>query len=203
MRGTFPEEPPMSASSACRPAPRPAPRAMVVARDTRELHAGLVTLMPELRGRAMRLCGDPALADDIVQDTIERALRFADQYERGTNLRAWAFQILFSVFVTRWRRRRRERNALENLASDPCAWTVPVGFTAPDRGPGGLTPSTQRKLDALPEGFRAVIVMVDIEQRSYRDAARELGVPVGTVMSRLHRGRKILAAELAGERDAA
>jgi RNA polymerase sigma-70 factor (ECF subfamily) len=174
-----------------------------VARDARELGLGLVQLVPELRARALRLCSDRAGADDIVQDTVERALRFADQYERGTNLRAWAFQILFSVFVTRWRRRRRERNALENLATDPCAWTVPAGFTAPDRGPGALTRSTQRKLDALPEGFRAVLVMVDIEQRSYRDAARELGVPVGTVMSRLHRGRKLLAAELASERDAA
>ena len=151
----------------------------------------------------MRLCGERPAADDIVQDAVERALRFADQYQRGTNLRAWAFQILFSVFVTRWRRRRRERNALENLGSDPCAWTVPTGFTPPDRGAGALTASTRRKLDALPEGFRAVVVMVDLEERTYRDAARELGVPVGTVMSRLHRGRKLLAAQMADERDAA
>ena len=187
------------------PAPHSAPtmRAPVVARDARELHAGLVTLMPELRGRAMRLSGDPAAADDIVQDTIERALRFGDQYQRGTNLRAWAFQILFSVFVTRWRRRRRDRRAMENLAADPCAWTVPNGFTAPDCGMGSLTPSTRAKLDALPEGFRAVIVMVDLQDRSYREAASELGVPVGTVMSRLHRARKVLAAQMQAERDAA
>jgi RNA polymerase sigma-70 factor (ECF subfamily) len=178
-------------------------RPAVVARDTRELAAGLVALVPELRARALRLCGDRATADDVVQDTIERALRFADQYERGTNLRAWSCQVLFSVFVTRWRRRRRERTALEKLAVDPCAWTVPTSFVAPDAGRGSLTPSTQRKLDALPEGFRAVVVMVDIEQRSYRDAARELGVPVGTVMSRLHRGRKLLAAQMAGEQEAA
>ena len=193
-------------ASAARPSPSPAApqrRPAVVARDTGELHAGLVQLIPELRARAMRLCGDRAAAEDIVQDAVERALRFADQYQRGTNLRAWAFQILFSVFVTRWRRRRRERNALENLATDPCAWTVPTGFTTPDRGPGALTASTQRKLDALPEGFRAVLVMVDLEQRTYRDAAKELGVPVGTVMSRLHRGRKLLAAQMAEERDAA
>jgi RNA polymerase sigma-70 factor, ECF subfamily len=193
-------------ASARHPIPSPAAparRPAVIAHDTRELHSGLVELVPELRARAMRLCGERAAADDIVQDAIERALRFADQYERGTNLRAWAFQILFSVFVTRWRRRRRERNALENLASDPCAWTVQTGFVRPDAGPGSLTASTRRKLDALPEGFRAVVVMVDLEQRSYRDAARELGVPVGTVMSRLHRGRKLLAAQMASERDAA
>ncbi len=181
----------------------PPRRAPVVANDTRELHAGLVALVPELRSRAMRLCGEPSAADDIVQDTLERALRFADQYQRGTNLRAWAFQILFSVFVTRWRRRRRDRNAVENLAADPCAWTRPAAFTAPDAGWGSLTASTRRKLDALPDGFRAVIVMVDLQERSYREAARELGVPVGTVMSRLHRGRKLLAAQLESERDAA
>ena len=110
---------PAPASAAARPSPSPAApqrRPAVVARDTRELHAGLVELIPELRARAMRLCSDRAAAEDIVQDTVERAIRFEDQYQRGTNLRAWAFQILFSVFVTRWRRRRRERNALENLA---------------------------------------------------------------------------------------
>jgi RNA polymerase sigma-70 factor (ECF subfamily) len=181
----------------------PTRRPAVVARDVRQLHAGLVALIPELRSRAVRLCGNRATADDVVQDTIERALRFADQYERGTNLRAWAQQILFSVFVTRWRRVRRERKALEHLASDPCAWTLPNSFTAPDAGRGALTQSTLRKLEALPEGFRAVVVMVDIESRSYRDAAKELGVPVGTVMSRLHRGRKLLAAQMESERDAA
>jgi RNA polymerase sigma-70 factor, ECF subfamily len=189
-------------ASASVPAPAPK-RPMVVAHDARELHAGLVALVPELRARAMRLCGDRAAADDVVQDSIERAIRFADQYERGTNLRAWAFQILFSVFVTKWRRRRRERNALQNLASDPCAWTVPTAFGSPDTGKGALTRSTLRKLQALPEGFRAVLVMVDLEDRTYREAARELGVPVGTVMSRLHRGRKLLAAQMADERDAA
>src|SRR4051794_4603955 len=69
----------------------------IVAHDLSSLQNGLVTLVPELRGRACRLCGDPVTAEDIVQDTIERALRFAKQYEKGTNLRAWVYQILFSV----------------------------------------------------------------------------------------------------------
>jgi RNA polymerase sigma-70 factor (ECF subfamily) len=188
-------------SNPCRTAPQRRPP--VVARDTAELRAGVAELIPELRARALRLSGEPATADDITQDTVERALRFAHQYQRGTNLRAWAFQILFSVFVTRWRRRRRERNALENLATDPHAWTVPTGFTPPDRGAGSLSVSTRRKLDALPEGFRTALVLVDLEERSYRDAARALGIPVGTVMSRLHRARKLLAAQMVDERDAA
>jgi len=181
--------------------PSTSKRPPLVAHDTAELHAGLAALVPELRARAMRLCGDPAGADDIVQDSVERALRFADQYQRGTNLRAWTFQILFSVFVTRWRRRRRDRAAIENLGTDPCAWTQPAGFAAPDAG--SLLRATQRKLDALPAGFRAVLVMVDLEDRTYREAAKELGVPVGTVMSRLHRGRRLLAAQMEEERGAA
>ncbi len=180
-------------------APRRPP---IAAHDLRGLKAGLVALVPELRARAARLTGDRVAADDLVQDTVERALRFAEQYERGTNLRAWAYQILFSVFVTRYRRMRRERNALRHLAADPCAWTVPQPFAPPDLG-APLMPSTQAKLDSLPEGFRQVVVLVDLEEKSYREAASELGVPVGTVMSRLHRGRRILAGKMEVELEAA
>lgn len=170
-------------------------RTTLVAHDLESLGRGLVELVPELRGRACRLCGDPTTADDIVQDTVERALKFAKQYERGTNLRAWVYQILFSVFITRYRRARRDKNALRNLASDPCAWTMPERFCAPDAA-ASLTPTTQGKLDALPETFRAVLKLVDLDELTYREAANELGVPVGTVMSRLHRGRKLLASQM-------
>lgn len=168
----------------------------IVAHDMVTFQRGLGQLVPELTGRATRLCGDRATADDLVQDTVERALKFAAQYQKGTNLRAWVYQILFSVFITRYRRARREKNALKHLASDPCAWTIPTGFASPEAA-ASLTRSTRAQLDALPHGFRAVLVLVDIEQLSYRDAAEELGVPVGTVMSRLHRGRRLLADRMA------
>ncbi len=186
---------PAAPASAVRLSAERQTRSPLVAKDLASLKAGLVELVPELRGRACRLAGDPTTAEDIVQDTVERALKFAAQYERGTNLRAWVYQILFSVFVTRYRRCRREKNALRSLASDPCAWTTPERFASPETG-ASLTPTTKNKLAALPETFRAVLELVDLDELTYREAAAELGVPVGTVMSRLHRGRKLLASQL-------
>ncbi len=178
-------------------APSPLRRAPLLAGDLKAIERGLTEMVPELRVRARRLASDATVADDLVQDTIERALRFEAQYVRGTNLRAWAYQILFSVFVTRYRRARRERSALRVLSSDPCAWTIPDAFASIDaRAP--LMPKTREEIDALPGGFRAVVVLVDLEDHSYREAAARLGLPVGTVMSRLHRGRKLLASRLTG-----
>lgn len=181
----------MTAAAADRPNRTP-----LVATDMTSFRRGLTELVPELRGRACRLAGNPATAEDIVQDTIERALRFAAQYERGTNLRAWVYQILFSVFVTRYRRTRRERNALRVLTTDPCAWTLPEAFAATPEREASLSPRTRTTFEALPESFRAVLQLVDLDELTYREAAVELGVPVGTVMSRLHRGRKLLASQL-------
>lgn len=168
--------------------------------DTRHVVSRLAELLPDLHARALRLSGDGSVANDITQDTLERAMRFADHYEPGSNLRAWTFQILFNVFVSRWRRHRRERRAIEALSNDPDAWPHPANFASPDSGAGALLPSMCRKLDALPPGFRSAVVLVDLESFSYRDAARALGVPVGTVMSRLHRGRKLLAEQMATDR---
>jgi len=180
-----------------RPVPTPSIGRRAAAGD---FLAGLVELAPDLRARALRLSGDCAMANDIAQDALERAIRFADRYQPGTNLRAWAFQILFNVFVTRWRRTRREQRILERLAGDPLSWTRPVDLAMTGSGEGSLLPSARRKLDSLPEVFRAAVDLVDLQRRSYRQAARELRVPVGTVMSRLHRGRKLLAVQMAADR---
>ena len=154
-----------------------------------ELRAGLRTHWPELYRRALRLARNESVAQDVLQDTLERALRFERQYEPNSNLRAWLQRILLSVFVTRCRRHRRERRALEMLTSDPCAWTVADGPCAYV----GLSPTVERALHALPPRFREAVELVDIIDMSYRDAAEIIGVPLGTVMSRLHRGRRMLA----------
>lgn len=165
-----------------------------------ELRRGLVALRSELLGRAMRLTHSSTAAEDLVQDTVERALKFESHYLEGTNVRAWVHQILFSVFITRCRRARRERKALGWLGTDPCAWTTPDAM-APAMIE--VSPGVQRALDALPAAFRKVVELVDLEEMTYRDAADQIGVPVGTVMSRLHRGRKLLATELAPAADLA
>lgn len=157
-----------------------------------EFSAELMQHLPALRARALKLCTNRTDAQDLVQDTIERALRFEQSYQQGTNLRAWAQQVLFSVFVTRCRRRRRERRALDFLTSDPCAWTRPESRPAMQR----LSPAVETALNDLPPNFAAVVKMVDLSELSYKDAADQLEIPVGTVMSRLFRARKLLAAKL-------
>jgi RNA polymerase sigma-70 factor (ECF subfamily) len=157
-----------------------------------ELRTELSLLRPELLARALRFARCPSRADDLVQDTMLRALRFEGQYRPGTNLRAWVMQILRSVFLTQCRRNRREQKALGNLLRDPCAWLHQDGPAAM----GALSPTPARALASLASGYQEVVRLVDIEGLSYREAASELEVPVGTVMSRLHRGRRLLAALL-------
>lgn len=148
--------------------------------------------LPRLRAHARRLCSREADANDLVQDTLLRALVYEHRFEQGSNLRAWLRQIQLSIFVSSYRRGRREKRALEKLAFDPCSWVHPD-----DAGPlPALGHGLEVALRALPEGFRRVVELVDLEGYEYRDAAQALGVPVGTVMSRLHRARKLLGHRL-------
>ncbi|MEZ4442776.1 MAG: sigma-70 family RNA polymerase sigma factor [Polyangiaceae bacterium] len=157
-----------------------------------EVRQGLAALRPDLYARALRLTRSPAQADDVVQETMLRALRFEGQYRAGTNLRAWVGQVLMSVFLTQCRRKKRERKALDNLHRDPCAWLKKDAKTQMK----SLTKRPESALASLPEGYREAVRLVDIHDLSYREAAEKLDVPVGTIMSRLHRGRKLLAAQL-------
>jgi RNA polymerase sigma-70 factor (ECF subfamily) len=153
----------------------------------------------DLFARALRFCRNRDDAEDLVQETTLRALRFGASYEAGSNARAWLFRIMFSVFVSDCRRRRRQQRAFDALRDDPNAWLKPVtepAFTA-------LLPPLEGALSGLPPSFAAVIELVDLEQLSYREAAQRLNVPVGTVMSRLHRGRRALAAVVAQPAQAA
>src|SRR6188474_1938083 len=159
-----------------------------------EVRARLTELLPQLRLRALKLCRDRDAADDLLQETALRALSFESSYQADTNLKAWLHQILFSVFITRCRRRRRNGRFLTEHSADPNLWCT---SSEPARPNEGLSPPVQRAIRALPVHFGQVVVLVDLQEMSYGEAAAELGVPIGTVMSRLHRGRKLLVGALA------
>jgi RNA polymerase sigma-70 factor (ECF subfamily) len=156
------------------------------------LSQALVAMRRELFSHAWRLTRSQAHAEDLVQDTVERALRFEDHFQQGTNLRAWVHQIMANLFFSRCRQLRRETRALQVLTTDPCAWTR----TAPEPVRPELSRATRRAIDALPAPFQSTVVLIDLMDYSYQAAADELGVPLGTVMSRLHRGRRLLAEAL-------
>jgi RNA polymerase sigma-70 factor, ECF subfamily len=158
-----------------------------------EVRSKLPELLPQLRLRALKLCRDRDVADELLQETALRALSFESSYRSDTNLKAWLYQVLFSVFVTRCRRRRRSNRFIAEHAADPNLW---CGEREHERPNEGLSPPVQRAIQALPKQFGQVLVLVDLRDLSYSEAAEELGVPIGTVMSRLHRGRRLLAGTL-------
>ena len=164
--------------------------------NTNDIGTLLVGLRRELLSHASRLAGNTSQAEDIVQETLLRALRFEDHFEKGTNLRAWTHQILINVARGNGRRHQRECKALQALSNDPCSWTTTASNDQPNELQTGLCPSTQRAIDRVPQPYRATLLHIDVEGLSYRDAATHLGIPIGTVMSRLNRGRKLLAKTL-------
>ncbi|HEX5661830.1 MAG TPA: sigma-70 family RNA polymerase sigma factor [Polyangiales bacterium] len=156
-----------------------------------------------LYGAAMRLTRDANEAQDLVQDALVRAYRFQHHFEPGTNLKAWLLRILTNTFINHYRRHVRERRVLDTEEG------VPVGDGVMSRAAmRGLTDSTavaqegllrseiSGALDNLPEDYRLMIVLADVEELSYKEIAETVGVPIGTVMSRLHRARKLMQKQL-------
>ena len=145
-------------------------------------------------GTAMRLTRSRDEAEDLVQEAVLRAWMFFDRFEEGTNARAWLNRILVNTFINGYRRRRREHDVLAQVQAGLAreAW-LPASHHAPGEELGD---EVQAALATLPREFRDVLVLVDRDETSYRDAARKLRCPIGTVMSRLHRARRALQARL-------
>lgn len=157
-------------------------------------------------GAALRLTRDPVDAEDLVQDAMLRAYRFYDRFESGTNLRAWLLRILTNTFINRFRRASRERDVLEGQDADPVGDGVMSraamrGLTDPvgDAQRRLLAGEIQAALDELPEDYRLVVLLADVEELSYREIAEVVGCPIGTVMSRLHRARRLMQGRLADQ----
>lgn len=142
-------------------------------------------------------------AEDLVQDTIVKAMRARDQFEPGSNLKAWLLRILTNTFINRYRRGGLERELIDGPDADSLTegWvgaTTLRGMRDPESVV--LAPLVEaevgRALDELPAEFRIAVVLSDIEELSYKEIADAMGCPIGTVMSRLYRGRKMLQGKL-------
>ncbi len=159
-------------------------------------------LLRELYGAALRLTRNPSDAEDLVQDTYLRAYRAFDSFEEGTNLRAWLYRILTNAFINQYRKRQRQPQTVsedelpewylyDRLAEQDAEASAEAQVleSLPDE-------DVQRALADLPEQFRLAVLLADVEGFSYREIADILEVPIGTVMSRLHRGRRALEKRL-------
>ena len=156
-----------------------------------------------LYGVSCRMTKSSAEAEDLVQDTVVKAMRAREQFTPGTNLKAWLLRILTNTFINRYRRGGLERDLFEGPDADSLTdgWVGANTMRAMrDPETQALSPlveaEVQRALDDLPDEFRLAVVLSDIEELSYKEIAEAMGCPIGTVMSRLHRGRRMLQKTL-------
>jgi len=156
--------------------------------------------LSQLYGAALRLTRNPADAEELVQETFLRAFRAFNQFEEGTNLKAWLYKILTNTFISSYRKKQREPQTVPAEANED--------FSLYDRlVEANMTPEAEildripdeevkKALESIPEQFRTAVLLADVEGFSYQEIADITGVAIGTVMSRLHRGRKALQRAL-------
>jgi RNA polymerase sigma-70 factor, ECF subfamily len=184
----------------------PAPAGLVSSVSTASKSSFAAEVMPHegiLFGLARRLCRSTDGAHDLVQETFIKAWRAWASFEPGTNCRAWLCRILTNTFINQHRRKVREHDILEGkdaLSAEHELVHIPSKQSSLDpqtfHANKELSSTTLRALRALPVHFRQVVVLSDIEELSYKEIAARVGVPVGTVMSRLFRGRRLLQESL-------
>jgi len=182
---------------------RPPPSDSSVDPKDDEFARDALAYVDSLYGTALRLTRNRADAEDLVQETYLKAFRASAQFERGTNLKAWLFTILHNTF-----RNLRRHDVRSPVDVDSETVEQAVDLIAQEHTPeqlltrDTLDADLQAALDALPEAFRQAVWLRDVEEFSYAEIARIVGVPIGTVMSRISRGRKLLYERLAGSRAA-
>jgi RNA polymerase sigma-70 factor (ECF subfamily) len=169
-----------------------------ILRATADLHRGFEReALPHLGAVynfALRLTRRSENADDLTQETFVRALERFATFTRGTNCKAWLFTIAYSIFVNQYHRRQRELTLVRSEGVDQ----VPVAQSRPSSSAAraATEADVESALAQLPDEYHATIMLVDVEELSYEEAAEVLSCPVGTVRSRLFRARKLLAEHL-------
>jgi RNA polymerase sigma-70 factor (ECF subfamily) len=167
------------------------------ARDA-AFEAGVLAQLDGLYRTALRLTRNAADAEDLVQETVLKAFRASDTFDAGTNLRAWLFTILHNSLRNRLRDRARDTVLVDSDVVDRAAEQPPDPGVRPGDTPESLlmrdtlAPDLQAAIDGLPEAYRQAVWLRDVEEFSYGEIAGMLSIPLGTVMSRISRGRRML-----------
>jgi RNA polymerase sigma-70 factor (ECF subfamily) len=178
-------------------------KAAMLSAPSLDFESNALAQLPSLMAVAVRLTRNSAEAEDLVQDTFVKAMRAREQFEAGTNIRAWLLRIQTNTFINRYRRGTLERSVVDGADGEPLtdAWMGSASMNAMrDPESAALRPMLEAEIQAalneLPEEFRLAVVLSDVEELSYKEISDILGCPIGTVMSRLHRGRKMLKHRL-------
>lgn len=156
-----------------------------------------------LYGAALRMTRDAGHAEDLVQETLLRAFRFWHKFEQGTNVKAWLFRIQTNIYINRYRKTQTEQQVIDDREAEDLLNRYAAEestFIPPDTRESFfksvLSDDVMKALDTLPIDFRMAVLLADLHEFSYKEIAEVLECPVGTVMSRLHRARKLLQAQL-------
>jgi len=167
----------------------------------REFEHEAVPHMEILYNYAVRMTGSRDDANDLLQETFLKAYRFWDKYEKGTNIRAWLFRIMKNSYINRYRKETKEPDTvdydkIQNYYSSIRDDSADANDLQEKIFGGLLEDEVAQALESLPEDFRTVVILCDIEGLSYEEIAEFVDCPVGTVRSRIHRGRKMLRGKL-------
>jgi len=173
--------------------------------DQADFEADAMQYAPQLYSAALRMTRNPADAEDVLQETFLKAYRAYHTFTAGTNLKAWLYRILTNTYINKYRKAQRRPSEVELGELEDFYLYKRMG----EPGSSSATPSAESQvletivdsdvkgaLEALPEHFRLPVLMADVEGFSYKEIAAMLDIPIGTVMSRLHRGRKALQKRL-------
>jgi RNA polymerase sigma-70 factor, ECF subfamily len=163
----------------------------------------VLPMLPSMYGAALRMTRNPADAEDLLQDTTLRAYRGFASFREGTNLKAWLYRILTNSFINTYRKKQREPKTVDG-PEDLDEWFLfdrlgaqSVARSAEEDVLENIPDADVKEaLESIPENFRMAVLLADVEGFAYKEIAEITGVPIGTVMSRLHRGRKALEKAL-------